>query len=174
MKLAQSLQNEGLHVFRVLSVISRQTRQALVSQTTQAFRTSMWFPVVQSRSAMQGVVSGLQREIQATSYGPKIKGVIQTDAAINPGNSGGILLNSQGKLIGVNSAILDPSQRGAFSGVGTSKLIASALSIPLVQSTTGASTLHVEVVLFTMHVLCRLCNTDRHGEGTSGPDSNIW
>lgn len=68
---------------------------------------------------MQGLVSGLQREIQANAYGPKIKGVIQTDAAINPGNSGGVLLNSSGKLIGVNSAILDPSQRGSFSGVGT-------------------------------------------------------
>ena len=67
---------------------------------------------------MQGIVSGLQREIQAAQFGPKIKGVIQTDAAINPGNSGGILLNSRGQLIGVNSAILDPSQRGSFSGVG--------------------------------------------------------
>jgi S1-C subfamily serine protease len=69
-------------------------------------------------ASVQGIVSGLQREIQATQFGPKIKGVIQTDAAINPGNSGGMLLNSAGKLIGVNSAILDPSQRGAFSGVG--------------------------------------------------------
>ena len=67
---------------------------------------------------LQELVSGLQREIQANAYGPKIKGVIQTDAAINPGNSGGVLLNSKGKLIGVNSAILDPSQRGSFSGVG--------------------------------------------------------
>ena len=65
-----------------------------------------------------GIVSGLQREIQASQFGPKIKGVIQTDAAINPGNSGGMLLNSRGQLIGVNSAILDPTQRGSFSGVG--------------------------------------------------------
>jgi S1-C subfamily serine protease len=72
---------------------------------------------------LQGVVSGLQREIQAVQYGPKIKGVIQTDAAINPGNSGGVLLNSRGQLIGVNSAILDPSQRGAFSGVGVQVLL---------------------------------------------------
>ena len=64
-----------------------------------------------------GVISALGREITATN-GRKIYDVIQTDAAINPGNSGGPLLNSQGKLIGVNTAIYSPS--GAYSGIGFS------------------------------------------------------
>lgn len=62
-----------------------------------------------------GIVSGLGREINARS-GDRIRGVIQTDAAINPGNSGGPLLDSQGKLIGINTAIL--SRSGASAGVG--------------------------------------------------------
>ena len=64
-----------------------------------------------------GVVSALGREITALS-GTKIYDVIQTDAAINPGNSGGPLLDSSGKLIGVNTAIYSPS--GAYSGIGFS------------------------------------------------------
>ncbi len=62
-----------------------------------------------------GVISGLGREIQAGTGRP-IQGVIQTDAAINPGNSGGPLLDSAGRLIGVNTAIYSPS--GAYAGVG--------------------------------------------------------
>jgi len=62
-----------------------------------------------------GVVSALGREIQTTP-GRNIRNVIQTDAAINPGNSGGPLLDSAGRLIGINSSILSPS--GAFAGVG--------------------------------------------------------
>ncbi len=62
-----------------------------------------------------GVVSALGREIQSTP-GRNIRNVIQTDAAINPGNSGGPLLDSAGRLIGINSSILSPS--GAFAGVG--------------------------------------------------------
>ena len=62
-----------------------------------------------------GVVSALGREIESTP-GRHIRNIIQTDAAINPGNSGGPLLDSAGRLIGVNSSILSPS--GAFAGVG--------------------------------------------------------
>ena len=62
-----------------------------------------------------GVVSALGREIKSVT-GRIISGVIQTDAAINPGNSGGPLLDSAGRLIGVNTAIYSPS--GVNSGIG--------------------------------------------------------
>ena len=62
-----------------------------------------------------GVISALGRSIQSLTDRP-IEDVIQTDAAINPGNSGGPLLDSAGRLIGVNTSILSPS--GAFAGVG--------------------------------------------------------
>ena len=62
-----------------------------------------------------GVISALGREIESAS-GRSIQGVIQTDAAINPGNSGGPLLDSAARLIGVNTAIVSPSE--AYAGIG--------------------------------------------------------
>ncbi|NND09454.1 MAG: trypsin-like serine protease [Saprospiraceae bacterium] len=64
-----------------------------------------------------GIISALGREIKSRTGSP-IRDVIQTDAAINPGNSGGPLLDSQGRLIGVNTAIYSPS--GAYAGIGFS------------------------------------------------------
>ncbi len=62
-----------------------------------------------------GIVSALDRSM-TESNGAIIRNLIQTDAAINPGNSGGPLLDSAGRLIGVNTAIFSPS--GAYAGIG--------------------------------------------------------
>jgi S1-C subfamily serine protease len=68
------------------------------------------------RTLTTGVISGLQRPIEARN-GRIIEGAIQTDASINPGNSGGPLLDSQGRMIGINSQILSPDGGGSV-GVG--------------------------------------------------------
>ena len=73
------------------------------------------YPFGLEQTLTTGVVSGLDREIQSQS-GLDIHGVIQTDAAINPGNSGGPLLDSSGRLIGINTAIA--TSTGANTGVG--------------------------------------------------------
>lgn len=62
-----------------------------------------------------GIVSALDREIP-TQGGTTMRGLIQTDAAINPGNSGGPLIDSSGKLVGINTAIFSPS--GSSAGIG--------------------------------------------------------
>src|SRR6185503_2793261 len=66
------------------------------------------------RTLTTGVISGLQRPIRARNN-RLIEGAIQTDASINPGNSGGPLLDSHGRMIGINSQILSPS--GSSAGV---------------------------------------------------------
>lgn len=66
-------------------------------------------------SLTTGVVSALNRSIEEDD-GSSIDELIQTDAAINPGNSGGPLLDSAGRLVGINTAIFSPS--GAYAGIG--------------------------------------------------------
>lgn len=82
-----------------------------VGQTTLAIGN----PFGLDYSLTTGVVSALNRSIQEAS-GRTIEQLIQTDAAINPGNSGGPLLDSAGRLIGINTAIFSPS--GAYAGIG--------------------------------------------------------
>jgi 2-alkenal reductase len=87
------------------------SRELKIGQTVYAIGN----PFGLSRTLTQGLVSALDRELPTTDF-REVAGVIQTDAAINPGNSGGPLLDSAGRLIGVNSAIRSAS--GSSSGVG--------------------------------------------------------
>jgi S1-C subfamily serine protease len=75
------------------------------------------------RTLTEGIVSGLGRPIQ-TAANNIIRDMIQTDASINPGNSGGPLLDTQGRMIGINTMIYSPS--GASAGVGFSVPINTA------------------------------------------------
>jgi len=74
------------------------------------------YPLGLDRTATAGIVSGLEREIQAPN-GFSIDKVIQTDAPINPGNSGGPLLDASGRVIGVNSQIATAGSQGSV-GIG--------------------------------------------------------
>jgi 2-alkenal reductase len=70
-----------------------------------------------TRTLTTGIISALERHLPSAG-GREIRGVIQTDAAINPGNSGGPLLDSSGRLIGMNTAIY--SESGSSAGIGFS------------------------------------------------------
>jgi S1-C subfamily serine protease len=87
------------------------SRDLLVGQRVLAIGN----PFGLDQTLTTGVVSALNREIESFNN-RTIRGVVQTDAAINPGNSGGPLLDSAGRLIGVNTQIASPS--GASAGIG--------------------------------------------------------
>jgi 2-alkenal reductase len=87
------------------------SRDLRIGQTVYAIGN----PFGLTRTLTTGIVSALDRHLPTSEY-REIAGAIQTDAAINPGNSGGPLLDSAGRLVGVNTAIRSPS--GGSSGVG--------------------------------------------------------
>src|SRR5205814_3629835 len=80
------------------------------------FAFAIGSPYGLDRTLTWGIISALGREITTERNRSPIKNVIQTDAAINPGNSGGPLLDSAGRLIGMNTAIFSPS--GGSAGIG--------------------------------------------------------
>jgi len=69
-------------------------------------------------SVSAGIVSGLNRTYAAEDDGNSFTGLIQFDAAANPGNSGGPLVNRNGEVLGIVSAILNPTDLGVFIGIG--------------------------------------------------------
>lgn len=76
-------------------------------------------------SITSGVISGLDRSIEANN-GTRLRGLIQFDAAVNPGSSGGPLLNRGGQVIGIVTALANPSRNGAFIGIGFAVPIGTA------------------------------------------------
>jgi S1-C subfamily serine protease len=96
---------------RLYPIAIGSSRNLLVGQKVFAIGN----PFGLDQTLTTGVISALGREIESVAQ-IAIRDVIQTDAAINPGNSGGPLLDSAGRLIGVNTAIYSPS--GTYAGVG--------------------------------------------------------
>jgi S1-C subfamily serine protease len=76
------------------------------------------FPFGIGPSASAGVISGLGRMMQGEEGRPPLKNLIQFDAAANPGNSGGPLVNADGEVVGIVTAILNPSGLRTFAGIG--------------------------------------------------------
>ncbi len=84
------------------------------------------FPFGIGPSVSAGVVSGLNREFRSADGGRKLSRLIQFDAAANPGNSGGPLVNMSGEVVGIVTAILNPTPARTFIGIGFAATIESA------------------------------------------------
>lgn len=117
--------DSDLAVLRVDDVPAEQLRPITLADSTQVrvgeLAIAIGNPFGQEGSLTVGVISALGRllPVQAATFGApsySIPDVIQTDAAINPGNSGGVLLDDQGRVIGVTTAIISPAR--SSSGVG--------------------------------------------------------
>jgi S1-C subfamily serine protease len=130
------------------------SRDLLVGQSVMAIGN----PFGLDHSLSKGVISALDREI-GTNYSTRITNAIQTDAAVNPGNSGGPLLDSGGRLVGMNTAIVATKGEGSV-GIGFAipvdtlnlvvpRLIARGFLVPVRM---GFETLNAAVALQTLGI----------------------
>lgn len=97
--------------------------QAAALRSTQNLRAGdgvvvVGFPFGIGPSASAGVVSGLEREFESPEGGQEMRNLIQFDAAANPGNSGGPLVTLDGEVVGIVTAILNPTPARTFIGIG--------------------------------------------------------
>jgi 2-alkenal reductase len=117
-RLVGSAPDYDLAVVRLLE--ARTTRRPIPLGDSKSLKVgqsvfAIGNPFGLSRTLTSGIISALDRRLP-TADNREVAGVIQTDAAINPGNSGGPLVDSAGRLIGVNTAIL--SESGSSAGIG--------------------------------------------------------
>ena len=79
-------------------------------------------------SLSAGVVSGLDRQSMPPGREEPLRGLIQFDAAVNPGNSGGPLLDTRGRVVGIVTGLLNPTEQDVFIGIGFAMPIEVAVS----------------------------------------------
>lgn len=83
-------------------------------------------PLGLTASMSSGVISGFNRTLPIDENGIQLEGLIQFDTAVNPGNSGGPLLNRYGQVIGIVTALANPSEQNFFIGIGFAVPISTA------------------------------------------------
>jgi S1-C subfamily serine protease len=81
-------------------------------------------------SMSAGVISGFNRSFKPYGSEQKLEGLIQIDAAVNPGNSGGPLLNRYGQVVGIVTALANPTEQDVFIGIG--------FAVPITTAAAGA------------------------------------
>ena len=86
-------------------------------------------PMGLAGSMSAGVISGFDRSIPVGDGGQRLQGLIQFDTAVNPGNSGGPLLNRQGHVVGIVTALANPSEQNFFVGIGFAVPIGTAVTV---------------------------------------------
>jgi S1-C subfamily serine protease len=92
--------------------------------------TAVGFPFGIGPSASSGVISGLKRDFRSPEGKRVLTNLIQFDAAANPGNSGGPLVTAEGEVIGIVTAILNPTEQRVFIGIG--------FAVPIENAAAGA------------------------------------
>jgi S1-C subfamily serine protease len=116
------LQSDGFPEV-IVPAIMGSTNNLRVGDETYAVGNPLGLP----GSMSAGVISGFDRSLPLDEEGnERLEGLIQFDAAVNPGNSGGPLLNRAGQVIGIVTALANPSGEGSFSGIGFAVPIGTA------------------------------------------------
>ena len=125
----------GIHADKDLAVIKPQKvpddlEPAILGSSQQLSPgdgvVAVGFPFGIGPSVSTGVVSGLNRQFKSPDGSQVLSGLIQFDAAANPGNSGGPLVNMSGEVVGIVTAILNPTSARTFIGIGFATTIESA------------------------------------------------
>jgi serine protease DegQ len=128
----------GLHAEHDLAVLKASRipddLPAATMRSTSGLRpgdnvAAVGFPFGIGPSVSSGVVSGLRREFRSASGERLLTNLIQFDAAANPGNSGGPLITMEGEVVGIVTAILNPTEQRTFIGIGFAVPIENAAAM---------------------------------------------
>jgi S1-C subfamily serine protease len=128
-KVLQAIPQKDLAIIQASSIPDDLPAATLGSSRDLAPGTevvAVGFPFGIGPSVSAGVVSGLDREFVSPDSKENLDKLIQFDAAANPGNSGGPLVNMNGEVVGIVTAILNPNKSGTFVGIGFATTIESA------------------------------------------------